>query len=165
MTVGARYNQRGTKTIWALRLQYWSEAMGSQAAVLVRSYGLSDCSIGQKLLQGPWKSAHAAHHADTKSFRSLSRALAQQHGVHSYSYCKYHIIIRKKQCFESGSFCPDPNRTFYPESGSGSGQNTDPDRWNKWSKIIVTGTKKVIFNIHNFGLSCFPFSYFGQAFP
>ena len=42
------------------------------------------------------------------------------------------------QCFGFGSFCPDPDLTFFPESVSGSRQNPDPDPWKNARKIVRT---------------------------
>ena len=32
-----------------------------------------------------------------------------------------------KQCFGSGSFCPEPDRTFFPESRSAKNSGSDPE--------------------------------------
>ena len=42
------------------------------------------------------------------------------------------------QCLGSGSFCPDPDRTLFTESGSGSDKNPDPER----PKILFGSAKK-----------------------
>ena len=33
----------------------------------------------------------------------------------------------KNQCSRSGSYCPDPDQTFFPESGPGSAKKSRPD--------------------------------------
>ena len=55
----------------------------------------------------------------------------------------------QNQCSGFGSFCPDPDLTFLPESGSELGKKSrsdpeNPDPWKNAQKLVSTSKKKLL---------------------